>query len=36
LLVEPEDYPLNKLLDTALGLHEGTVAAKAMIVPRVD
>ena len=28
--------PLNKLLDTALGLHEGTVAAKAMIVPRVD
>ena len=36
LLVEPEDFPLNKLLDTALGLHEGTVAAKAMIVPRVD
>ncbi|MGO9872971.1 MAG: zinc-dependent alcohol dehydrogenase [Acidimicrobiia bacterium] len=36
LLVEPEDYPLNKLLDTALGLHDGTVAAKAMIVPRVD
>jgi threonine dehydrogenase-like Zn-dependent dehydrogenase len=36
LLVEQEDYPLNKLLDTALGLHEGTVAAKAMIVPRVD
>jgi threonine dehydrogenase-like Zn-dependent dehydrogenase len=36
LLVEAEDYPLNKLLDTALGLHEGTVAAKAMIVPRVD
>ena len=35
LLVEPEDYPLNRLLDTALGLHEGTVAAKAMIVPRV-
>jgi (R,R)-butanediol dehydrogenase/meso-butanediol dehydrogenase/diacetyl reductase len=35
LLVEQEDYPLNKLLDTALGLHEGTVAAKAMIVPRV-
>ena len=25
LLVEPEDYPLNKLLDTALGLHEGAV-----------
>ena len=36
LLVEQEDFPLNKLLDTALGLHEGTVAAKAMIVPRVD
>jgi L-iditol 2-dehydrogenase len=36
LLVEAEDFPLNKLLDTALGLHEGTVAAKAMIVPRVD
>jgi len=36
LLVEPEDFPLNKLLDTALGLHEGAVAAKAMIVPRVD
>ena len=36
LLVEQEDYPLNKLLDTTLGLHEGTVAAKAMIVPRVD
>jgi (R,R)-butanediol dehydrogenase/meso-butanediol dehydrogenase/diacetyl reductase len=36
VLVEPEDYPLNKLLDTALGLHEGTLAAKAMIVPRVD
>jgi (R,R)-butanediol dehydrogenase/meso-butanediol dehydrogenase/diacetyl reductase len=36
LLVEQEDFPLNRLLDTALGLHEGTVAAKAMIVPRVD
>jgi threonine dehydrogenase-like Zn-dependent dehydrogenase len=36
LLVEQEDNPLNRLLDTALGLHEGTVAAKAMIVPRVD
>jgi len=36
LLVEQEDYPLNRLLDTALGLHEGTVAAKAMIVPRVE
>ena len=36
LLVEQEDYPLNRLLDTALGLHEGDLAAKAMIVPRVD
>ena len=25
----------NELLDTALGLHEGDLAAKAMIVPRV-
>ncbi len=36
LLVEQEDYPLNRLLDAAMGLHEGTLAAKAMIVPRVD
>jgi len=36
LLVEPEDYPLNRLLDTALALHEGELAAKAMIVPRVE
>ena len=33
LLVEQEDYPLNRLLDAAVGLHEGDLAAKAMIVP---
>lgn len=36
LLVEQEDYPLNRLLDTALALHEGELAAKAMIVPKVE
>jgi (R,R)-butanediol dehydrogenase/meso-butanediol dehydrogenase/diacetyl reductase len=36
LLVEQEDYPLNRLLDAALGLHEGELAAKAMVVPRVE
>ena len=36
LLVEDEDYPLNRLLDAAIGLHEGDLAAKAMIVPRVE
>lgn len=36
LLVEQEDYPLNRLLDAAVGLHEGELAAKAMIVPRVE
>ena len=36
LLVEQEDYPLNRLLDAAVGLHEGGLAAKAMIVPRVS
>jgi (R,R)-butanediol dehydrogenase/meso-butanediol dehydrogenase/diacetyl reductase len=35
LLVEQEDYPLNRLLDAAIGLHEGELAAKAMIVPKV-
>ncbi len=35
LLVETEDYPLNRLLDAAIGLHEGELAAKAMIVPQV-
>jgi L-iditol 2-dehydrogenase len=36
LLVEQEDYPLNRLLDAAIGLHEGELAAKAMVVPRVE
>jgi threonine dehydrogenase-like Zn-dependent dehydrogenase len=36
LLVEQEDYPLSRLLDAAIGLHEGDLAAKAMIVPRVS
>src|SRR5262245_32040010 len=36
LLVEQDDYPLNRLLDAAIGLHEGELAAKAMIVPRVE
>ena len=36
LLVEQEDYPLNRLLDAAIGLHEGDLAAKAMIVPHVS
>jgi hypothetical protein len=26
---------LNRLLDAAIGLHEGELAAKAMVVPRV-
>ena len=36
LLVEQEDFPLNRLLDAAIGLFEGDLAAKAMIVPRVE
>jgi (R,R)-butanediol dehydrogenase/meso-butanediol dehydrogenase/diacetyl reductase len=35
LLVEPDDVPLDGLLDAALGLHEGRLAAKVMVVPRV-
>jgi threonine dehydrogenase-like Zn-dependent dehydrogenase len=35
LLVEQEDYPLNRLLDAAIALHEGELAAKAMVVPKV-
>jgi (R,R)-butanediol dehydrogenase/meso-butanediol dehydrogenase/diacetyl reductase len=35
LLVEQEDYPLNRLLDAAIALHEGDLAAKAMVVPQV-
>jgi threonine dehydrogenase-like Zn-dependent dehydrogenase len=36
LLVEQEDFPLNRLLDAAVGLFEGDLAAKAMIVPKVE
>jgi len=36
LLVEQDDYPLNRLLDAAVGLHEGELAAKAMVVPKVE
>ncbi|MFM8237940.1 MAG: zinc-binding dehydrogenase [Actinomycetota bacterium] len=36
LLVEAEDFPLDRLLDAAIGLHEGELAAKAMIVPVVS
>jgi threonine dehydrogenase-like Zn-dependent dehydrogenase len=36
LLVEQEDFPLNRLLDAAIGLHDGDLAAKAMIVPTVE
>jgi (R,R)-butanediol dehydrogenase/meso-butanediol dehydrogenase/diacetyl reductase len=36
LLVEQEDFPLNRLLEAAVGLHEGDLAAKAMVVPHVD
>ena len=36
LLVEQEDYPLNRLLDAALALHDGELAAKAMVVPKVQ
>ena len=35
LLVEPDDVPLDGLLDAALDLHEGRLAAKVMVVPRV-
>ncbi|HET9728840.1 MAG TPA: alcohol dehydrogenase catalytic domain-containing protein [Acidimicrobiia bacterium] len=34
VLVEAEDFPLSRLLDAAIGLHEGALAAKAMVVPR--
>jgi threonine dehydrogenase-like Zn-dependent dehydrogenase len=36
LLVEESDYRLDQLLDAAIGLHEGELAAKAMVVPRVS
>ena len=35
LLVEADDVPLDGLLDAAIGLHEGDLAAKVMIVPQV-
>jgi len=34
VLVEADDVPLDGLLDAAIGLHEGKVAAKVMVVPR--
>src|SRR5262245_56585992 len=33
VLVEADDVPLDGLLDAALGLHEGRLAAKVMVVP---
>jgi (R,R)-butanediol dehydrogenase/meso-butanediol dehydrogenase/diacetyl reductase len=36
LLVEAEDFPLSRLLEAAVGLHEGELAAKAMVVPRKE
>jgi (R,R)-butanediol dehydrogenase/meso-butanediol dehydrogenase/diacetyl reductase len=36
VLVESEDVPLDGLLDAAIGLHEGRLAAKVMIVPRTE
>lgn len=35
LLVEPDDVPLDGILDAAIALAEGRRAAKAMVVPRV-
>jgi len=34
-LIEPDDVPLDRLLDTVHSLHEGRLAAKVMIVPEV-
>jgi len=33
VLIEPEDVPLDGILDAIEGLHEGELAAKVMIVP---
>jgi 2-desacetyl-2-hydroxyethyl bacteriochlorophyllide A dehydrogenase len=33
-LVEADDVPLDGLLDAAVGLHDGALAAKVMVVPR--
>ena len=35
VLVEADDVPLDGLLDAAISLHEGRLAAKVMVVPRV-
>jgi (R,R)-butanediol dehydrogenase/meso-butanediol dehydrogenase/diacetyl reductase len=35
VLVEADDVPLDGLLDAAVDLHEGRLAAKVMVVPRV-
>jgi 2-desacetyl-2-hydroxyethyl bacteriochlorophyllide A dehydrogenase len=35
VLVERDDVPLDGLLDAAVDLHEGRLAAKVMVVPRV-
>lgn len=34
VLVEPDDVPLTGLLDAAIGLHEGELAAKVMVIPK--
>jgi L-iditol 2-dehydrogenase len=34
LLIEPDDVPLDGLYDAIVGLHDGALAAKVMIVPR--
>jgi hypothetical protein len=35
VLVEADDVPLDGLLGAAVDLHEGRLAAKVMVVPRV-
>jgi hypothetical protein len=34
LLIEPDDVSLDGLFDALVGLHDGALAAKVMIVPR--
>ena len=34
VLIEPDDVPLEGLYDALVGLHDGELAAKVMIVPR--
>jgi threonine dehydrogenase-like Zn-dependent dehydrogenase len=36
LLVEQRDFPLDRLVDAAVGLHGGALAAKAMVVPTLE